>query len=327
MCDGDKLLIVADKTLVRVAKRNMENIVPLYYNMKKAESQGLNYDTLFDGLVHAYTGGNIGLYSNNISKIHNCGELGQEQLDVIKLLCMENNFVIDYAKTLYKPTRPKQKDELIKQYTQLKLPYFFVYAKDKSAHQVNSVNESTMNMLNEIIPKPVLRINKTLNKINTRMLLSDMDFEYTCNEQKIIDRYDICNRKKNFVLRSRKYNKAYDKEYDNEAYIYQSIKQEILSMPYGREEIIDTLIKYLFDNRKSSDKKTLWECFGEDIYMNLKKNIEEHPLGKVCPICGHRFNPIKNQLCCSLKCSEINKREQNMIRKRRSRDKEVTTLK
>ena len=49
----------------------MQGVVPLYYNMRKAEPTQLNGETLFHGLELAYTGGNIGIYSNNISKIWN----------------------------------------------------------------------------------------------------------------------------------------------------------------------------------------------------------------------------------------------------------------
>ena len=41
MVDGDKSLVVSDKTIIDVAKRNIEkfDIVPLYYDMKKAHGQ------------------------------------------------------------------------------------------------------------------------------------------------------------------------------------------------------------------------------------------------------------------------------------------------
>ena len=100
--DGDKSLVVADKTIVPIAERNMKNIVPLYYNMKKASPVQLNNQTIYDGLNAAFVGGNIGIYSNNISKIWNSDVFingtekeKQEAIDLIKLLCMENNFVID----------------------------------------------------------------------------------------------------------------------------------------------------------------------------------------------------------------------------------------
>lgn len=102
--DGDKSLVVADKTLIEVAERNLEkfDIVPLYYNMKKAEPRPLNNAAIYDGLHAAFVGGNIGIYSNNISKIWNSEvfvdgthEEQCDAIDVIRLLCMENNFVID----------------------------------------------------------------------------------------------------------------------------------------------------------------------------------------------------------------------------------------
>ena len=112
-CDGDKSLVVRDKQLIRLAKRNMQDIVPLYYNMHKAEPSELNANTLFHGLELAYTGGNIGIISNNISKVWNSGHITQKEINVVKWLCLENNCVIDYAKTLYKPIRPKDVDVVI----------------------------------------------------------------------------------------------------------------------------------------------------------------------------------------------------------------------
>ena len=100
--DGDTLLVVAEKVVVELAKRNTIGIVPLYYNMKKAEAVALNNKSIYEGLIHAFTSGNIGLYSNDISIIWNSDvfingteEEKQETIDIVKLLCMENNFVID----------------------------------------------------------------------------------------------------------------------------------------------------------------------------------------------------------------------------------------
>ena len=102
--DGDKSLVVADKTLINVAKRNIEkyDIVPLYYDMKKAKPVHLDNRSIYDGLNAAFVGGNIGIYSNNISKIWNSDTFvnGSEEdkrraIELIKVLCMENNFVID----------------------------------------------------------------------------------------------------------------------------------------------------------------------------------------------------------------------------------------
>jgi hypothetical protein len=90
--DGDKSLVCADHTIIEVAERNMEGIVPLFYNMAVAGKGSISNDVIYNGLKAAYTGGNIGVISNNITKIWNSTHIN---LDAIKWLCMENNFVID----------------------------------------------------------------------------------------------------------------------------------------------------------------------------------------------------------------------------------------
>lgn len=100
--DGDKSLVVADRDFIRIAERNMNGIVPLYYNMRKAEPTQLNNKNIYAGLNAAFTGGNIGIYSNNISKIWNDDVFisgtdaeKSEAIDCVKRLCCQNNFVID----------------------------------------------------------------------------------------------------------------------------------------------------------------------------------------------------------------------------------------
>ena len=92
--DGDKALVVKDRVLTSCAKRNMQDIVPLAYDLKKAKGGLLNPDSMYNGMINAYTKGNIGPVSNNITKIWNSGEITQEELDVVKWLCFENNAVI-----------------------------------------------------------------------------------------------------------------------------------------------------------------------------------------------------------------------------------------
>ena len=99
-CDGDKSLVCADPLIIQIAERNMKDIVPLYYEMAKAGAVIVTPEEIFHGLRAAWTGGNIGVISNDITKIWNSDDV---DLDAIKILCMENNFCIDYAKTLYKP--------------------------------------------------------------------------------------------------------------------------------------------------------------------------------------------------------------------------------
>lgn len=87
-------MVVKDRTLTIAAKRNMTDIVPLAYDLKKAKGGIITPSSLYEGMARAYTGGNIGPVSNNITKIWNSGEITQEELDVVKWLCFENNAVI-----------------------------------------------------------------------------------------------------------------------------------------------------------------------------------------------------------------------------------------
>lgn len=97
MVDGDKSLVVANETIINAAERIIKkyNIVPLYYEMSKAPASIINNEELFQGLILAYTGGNIGMISNAITKIWNSGEITEEKIKTVKLLCLQNNFVID----------------------------------------------------------------------------------------------------------------------------------------------------------------------------------------------------------------------------------------
>lgn len=104
LVDGDKSLVIADQDFIKIAERNIKNnnIVPLYYNMRKAAPAIVNKENIYNGLSAAFTGGNIGIYSNNISKIWNSNvfvngsdEEKQEAINCVKRLCCQNNFVID----------------------------------------------------------------------------------------------------------------------------------------------------------------------------------------------------------------------------------------
>lgn len=93
-CDGDKALVVQDPHIIQAAKRNTEGIVPLYYQMAKAGAQPITKENIYSSMILAYVGGNIGQISNDISIIWNT-DSGEDRLEAVKLLCMENNFTID----------------------------------------------------------------------------------------------------------------------------------------------------------------------------------------------------------------------------------------
>lgn len=287
--DGDKALVCREKTLVDVAERNMKDIVPLYYNMKKADSELISNQSIYNGLKTAYTGGNIGLYSNDISKIWNSDNIN---LEAIRLLCMENNFTIDYAKTLYKPKRPKEKNKLITQHTKSKVPHFFIYAKDKDVHNVEKINNSVVNRLNKIIPNIKISFTATnLGKFDYKLLMKDKNVEI---DNDIIKKYTELDLNKKFI------DLASDDNENNSSdnlYIYKDIRNQILEVNNDVYYVTDVLIEYLYKNKNSNYKTTLWSSFGDIIVENLKNNIKK-PLNDgyiMCEICGRRVENTSNR--------------------------------
>ena len=299
--DGDKSLVVADNTLIEVAERNMVDIVPLYYNMRKAPAETITSKSIYNGLKTAYSGGNIGMISNDITKIWNGEDIN---LEVIKLLCMENNFTIDYAKTLYKPKRPKDKKKLITQYTKCKLPYFFIYAKDKKKDKVEKINNSVVNRLNKIIPNPNINFNATdLGRFNYRMLMRNKKIEL---DDDIINKYKGLDLKKHFMI-----TRSEEDEIGNITYLYQEIKENILKVNSDRELVVDVLIEYLYRHKKSNFKTTLWECFGDVIVSNLRNNIADN--STICDVCGKRIVQTNNKTKYCEDCAKEVKREQDRL--------------
>lgn len=351
--DGDKSLVVADKTIISVAERNLEkyDIVPLYYNMRKANPSLLNNQTIYAGLSAAFTGSNIGQYSNSISKIWNnevfisgTKEEKQEALNIIKLLCMENNFKIDYAKTLYMPERPPIIKDRIAHYINCNVPYFFKYAKDKGELQVSELNKSFVNKLNEVVPNP--RINCRgigLDAIDYTLLMNNPDIEcnveFTSNGKIIkektdplIVKYCELNKKYGYAINNAVINdKSFSIEVLKNAQVRQNlrykqicdeIKYELSQFGYADTEISDVLVKYLYGIKKSKHKMILWLCYGEYIYRNLQNHFKLRTKDIQCVDCGEWFSVrIKdNKTCRCEECMIDYKRELARVRKQKQRN-------
>lgn len=328
--DGDKSLVVADNTIVPIAERNMNGIVPLYYNMKKASPVQLNNQTIYNGLNAAFVGGNIGIYSNNISKIWNSEvfisgteEEKKEAVDLIKLLCMENNFVIDYAKTLYKPERPKELHEKITAFTKGNVPHFFVYAKDKLDTQVEKVNKSFVNKLDYKIVNPKINSRSIgLKSINYKMMVSNPDIK--CNvvfnkngkineelSDPMIVKYFELNNKYHFKINMECMDMPKDSQLNNSQLkevmffnkVGNEIKTELSKFGYSDSEIADILVKLLYYVKPSSHKSVLWFCYGKYIVENLKNHFKSTTKTIQCVDCGEWFEiNIKDNETC--RCNE-----------------------
>lgn len=312
--DGDKSLVVADRDFVRIAERNMEGVVPLYYNMRKAEPAQLNHDNIYAGLIAAFTGGNIGTYSNNIAKIWNDDVFisgtdteRSEATDCVKRLCCQNNFVIDYAKTLYKPEFPHEIKEQIAKYTNCKLPAFFEYAKDKEKSQVKERNGSFVNKIYDRIPnRPVNTRGLHLDNINYKYMMSNP--QIICSRE-VSDLYDESNKQYRYMADPRA------ESTDNLRYIACKTRNEFAMFGYSEETITDMLVEYLYGKEKRY-KQLLWLCYGQYIVNNLEKNIDVKKTKYIqCDDCGEWIQvPVESRSKRCDKCSLIYQREKTRLR-------------
>lgn len=292
-CDGDKLLVCADRTLVEVAERNMQGIVPLYYEMAKAGSTEINPKVLYEGMITAYVGGNIGAISNLISKIWNSDLSENEKLDLVKWLCMENNFVIDYAKTLYKPERPDDVNERISMFNSKKLPHFFMYAKKKEPYQVEELNNSSVNKLKEIIPKRRIKVGgRKVSKFDYKMLMNNPSLIVTDGVQTIIKKYTD-------VSYGRRMLSAKDKDEDSIQYTFKTIRDTMFDGEVNPKYVVDSIIYGIFNVRDADNKMMFWGAFGDIVLENLINNLSKMDAQiKLCDGCYNRYDIEANKFIC-----------------------------
>lgn len=280
--DGDRLLVLAQKDLIEIAKRNMIGVNPLYYEMKKAKAEHINPQTMYNGLKLAFTGGNIGTISNDITKIWNQDLIGEEELKAIRWLCMETNFTIDYAKTLFKPTRPEYVDIVLKSFGKEKVPYFFQYAKGKDKKQCEDSNNSMMNRIVKTIKQNKLMFNsiKNLSSIDYTMLLKDRKDIYT--NPKVDKIFLEWNRIYGNNLKMDKD----DSDKNNINIIVSALIQDLHNVEKDDNKIINSLVSLLYKTSSTRKKNLLWLAFGEQMYSNLVENIDQNT--EVCLQCGKR---------------------------------------
>ena len=316
--DGDRALVVADPFFVSIAERNMNGIVPLFYNMKKAAPTLINNKTIYAGLNAAFIHGNIGVYSNNISKIWNSDvfvngtdEERKEALDCVKLLCMENNYCIDAAKTLYMPTRPDWFTPIVSKFTNRKLPAFFEYAKDKDKKQVEKRNNSFVNKIYfRIKNKPINTRGLKLGELDYRKLMHNPNI--VCSKE-VSDLYEKISREYSFQVNMK------DEYIDNLRYLACEIRTQFNNLGYSDEVISDMLVQKVY-GKESRRKQILWFCYGQYIVNNLENNLNVRKTKYIqCIDCGEwvEVDIYSNAIRCK-KCQHEYRKMYYRERKRKN---------
>lgn len=303
--DGDKSLVCADKAVVSVAERTMRDVVPLYYEMAKAGAGQITSDSLYSGMTNAYIMGNIGPISNDITKIWNSEK---PDVEMVKLLCMKNNFVIDAAKTLYTPIPPKEIEEKIRACVRGKTPWFFQWAKDKEPANVEPYRPSTVNRLRKVIPHRRMRFRRgRLSPFDYRMLMRNPKLIITPDVERIVDKYRL------MVRNIRRYRQA-DADTDAYSYMFKVVRDEMIGDNINPPYVVDAIIYGIFSANYTENKQIFWGAFGDIVYESLQRNIEKlnqhsalcpacycrYPIGEgetVCPHCGKRRGSVRRVVC------------------------------
>lgn len=331
--DGDHALVTSDKILIDIAERNCKDILPLYYDMGKADAELITEQNIINSLKSAFKYGNIGIYSNKITNVWNSDNFDENAMNLIKLLTSESNYSIDSAKTLEMVDLDDEEKNIYKDLLKQangQMPYFFQFAKDKDKNSVKKRNNSTVNRICANIEENVIDNYKydfsKLGKFNVRYLVSgkwnDIDIKNDISKS-IIEKFKEIDNTKNKLFMKAKKNKQ---EIDSVApSIYSIAKEEFdnfikdLNITYN--EVSNILIKYYFSDEKTSKKTLLINLFGENILNNLEESLKDKDFG-FCEVCGERFDKNKTksmkQKYCN-KCAKEVKKENDKIRIRELR--------
>lgn len=288
---------MAEPSIIKVAERECADVVPLYYPMAKAAAHTISPDALYEGMVAAWTGGNIGEISNSITKIW---ASPNPDIDAVKILCFENNFVIDYAKTLYKPTRPKEWDKRLHDAVRGKVPSFFQFAKGKLERQVATRGSGVVDSLHEHIQIYKFKFNaSSLGTFDYRMLMYDENVPYGEKEQKMVREF----RKASASMGSAGAGSLHD---EDSRYWLQIKELRKKTLQNGsRQYVVDVLVRGLFHEHKVRKKSAFWECFGDVVLENLQNNLPEKT--KLCRGCGCRFRVDgPGEYCTTCKPTPVN---------------------
>lgn len=292
--DGDKALVIQDNTLIKVAQREMDGIVPLYYEMAKAKDTLITSEKIYESLTSAYKA-NIGIISNDITKIWNSDN---PDIRAVKWLTMYNNFIIDYAKTLFKPTPPDYAEEIIKSFTKSKVPHFFIYVKDKEEKLVENINESTVNKLQHIIVDRPIRFKNVAGTVDYKKLMNNPKVK---NSEDIVERFIELSRAKHFWLS--------EHDTSGDFHFNEMVREEMLKISKRPQYIADVLTRFFYSNN-SRFKDSLWDVYGELLYSNLEKNLKDTIQ---CELCTTRVVKINKSTKYCENCKVKIKKEQDRI--------------
>lgn len=294
-CDGDEMLITSSQELISLVDRNR---ITLYYDMEKADTEPVTDEALYECLISSFNNSIVGNISNTITKLYSVED--EPDYEFIRILTAYNNYMIDYPKT--------QKSMDLQCYVEEyeawtddkkhKLPYYFIYAKGKSkpgvADYMNCNVDRVCKYINQAVPKKQYKIFDSQDSVNPEIIkdefnpeiLKDPDIKVvrTSNQYKkllaVLEElhYDAQNiqRKTKRIKDRITGNKGIDEERLKVDFHYYLCKEVILNIFDNEEMAASYLVdaEYYQPEFKNGNKKLIWNCFGNVIVENIKKNLD-----------------------------------------------------
>lgn len=175
-----------------------------------------------------------------------------------------------------------------------------------------------MNRLSKMVKNTTINFNAVgLGNFDYKMLMNNQKIQLDKMNEDIVRKYKELDLKKHFMV-----NKNDDSDkIGNTLFLYQDIKRQILEVNNNEQYVVDVLIKYLYDSKKSNYKTTLWESFGDIIVCNLKNNLTKKFKHEAihCGKCGRLIeNTTGNKLYCE-ECAKEIKKEKDRERMKNKR--------
>lgn len=204
-----------------------------------------------------------------------------------------------YAKTLYKPNPPLPVKNKISAVQKQKVPNFFTFAKN--AKNVADINGSCVNRIRNVVPRHKLYFTPGKGgRFNYRMLMSDMNLEWSDECQRIFDKYKDC-------LKGVKHVKYDPDDYQNlHDYQFSMVREEMFEGSDNESFIVDAIIFGIFNKTHSKRKAIFWGAFGDIVFSNLQNNLAKEDK-TLCANCYGRFDNAAHKDGVCPYCSHSNK--------------------
>lgn len=278
--DGDEILLTPNQTIIECVP---DDIVPLYYIPFEAVKSEINAETVYNAVVSSIENTQIGDISNVMTKNYNNVDTDME---FNKVMCCYNNFSIDFPKTqdiislgMYEKKYIALKNE--------KNPYFFRYAKGRSADSCKKISGSNADRICAYIHRetgnkkyawkdkekkfdPSILFNReNPAKINTGKYeaLEKAMYALRMKERALVSSINKASKE---MCRS----DGWDSKESRYDVFYHMCEKVIMNIFESREEAAEYLLdmEYLQRENENKSKNILWNCFGDLIYANICSN-------------------------------------------------------